>query len=95
MYASVSCKNPPCKVIDFALCRREKERRRRERLYFLLAIVPQRLSLASLVLYGVLRLLFAADVPFSYYMGPLTLLWPAAFFFLLLSYVSDLFLWKE
>lgn len=94
MSALVSCKRPPCKVIDFASVRREKERRRRERLYYLMAIVPQRLSLASLVLYGLLRLLFAADVPFSYYMGPLTLLWPAAFFFLLISYISDLFLWE-
>jgi len=96
MYASAPCNPTTCKVIDFAAYRRrEKARLRKERLYFLLAIIPQHLSLASLLLYAVLRLLLAPEVPFSYYMGPLTLLWPAAFFFLLISYVADLFLWEE
>ena len=95
MYAS-TCKTTSCKVIDFSACRRrEKARARKERLYFLLATVPQYLSLASLVLYAVLRVLLAPEVPFSYYMGPLSLLWPAAFFFLLTSYVADILLWEE
>jgi hypothetical protein len=96
MYASASCKPTSCKVIDFAACRRrEKERLRKERLYFCLAIVPQYLSLASLLLYALLRLLLAGSVPFSYYMGPLTLLWPASFFFLLTSYIADILLWED
>lgn len=96
MYASAPCKPASCKVIDFAAYRRrEKARIRKERLYFFLAVIPQYLSLAALVLYGVLRLLFAADVPFSYYVGPLTLLWPAAFFLLLTSYVADILLWED
>jgi len=96
MYASAPCKPTSCKVIDFAAYRRrEKARLRRERLYFCLAIIPQYLSLASLLLYAVLRLLLAPTVPFSYYMGPLTLLWPAAFFFLLTSYLADIFLWED
>ena len=85
-----------CTVIDFAARRRERERqRRRQQLYFLLALVPQRLALAALVLYGVLRLLLAPEVPFSYYTGPLSTLWPLAFLLLLVSYVSDGLLWQE
>ena len=85
-----------CTVIDFAARRRERERERRRALwYFLLALVPQRMALAALVLYGVLRLLLAPEVPFSYYTGPLSILWPVAFFLLLISYVSDCLLWRE
>ena len=86
----------PCSVIDLAAYRRERERQRRwARWYFLLALVPQRLALAALVLYGVLRLRLAAEVPFSYYTGPLCLLWPLAFVLLLVSYISDCILWRE
>ena len=85
-----------CTVIDFSACRRGRARtRRRQRLYFLLALVPQRLALAALILYGILRLLLAPEVPFSYYTGPLWALWPLAFLFLLVSYISDCVLWWE
>ena len=87
---------PTCTMIDFTARRRERERqRRRQQLYFLLALVPQRLALAALVLYGVLRLLLAPEVPFSYYTGPLSILWPLAFCLLLTSYISDCLLWRE
>ena len=86
----------PCVVIDWNTRRRERERARRQaRRYFLLALVPQRLALAALVLYGILRPLAAPEVPFSYYTGPLSILWPLAFLFLLVSYISDLLLWRE
>ena len=56
-----------CSMFDLASSRREKAReRRRARRYFLLALVPQRLALAALILYGILRLLLAPEVPFSY-----------------------------
>ena len=85
-----------CTVIDFSACRRGRARtRRRQRLYFLLALVPQRLALAALALYAVLRLVLAAEVPFSYYIGPLSLLWPLALLLLLVSYVSDCLLWQD
>ena len=85
-----------CTVIDLARHRRQRARiRRRQRLYFLLALIPQRLALAALVLYGVLRLLLAPGVPFSYYTGPLSALWPLAFVLLLTSYVSDCLLWRD
>ena len=72
-----------------------RRRRRRERLYRLLALLPQDLSLGLLILYGVLRLLLAPQVPFSYYTGPLSILWPLAFLSLLTSYISDCVLWRE
>ena len=85
-----------CSMIDLASYRREKAReRRRARRYFLLALVPQRLALAALILYGILRLQLAPEVPFSYYTGPLWALWPLAFLFLLVSYISDCVLWWE
>ena len=70
-----------------------RRRRRRERLYRLLALLPQDLSLGLLILYGVLRLLLAPQVPFSYYVGPLTLLWPASFLLLTVSYTAHCLLW--
>ena len=42
-----------------------------------------------------LRLLLTPQVPFSCYIGPLSVLWPLAFGLLLLSYVSDCLLWRE
>ena len=85
-----------CAVIDFTACRRKKARQRRmQRLYFLLALVPQRLTLSVLALYGVLRLVLTPQVPFSYYTGPLSALWPLAFLLLLTSYISDCILWRE
>ena len=87
---------PTCKVIDLNEYRRKRAAaRRREMMYYWLAIVPQRLSLGTLLLYGLLRLLLARDIPFAYYAGPLSMLWPVAFIFLVISYVSDLFLWEE
>ena len=87
---------PTCTVICLAERRREREQTRRQaRRYFLLALVPQRLALAALILYGILRLLLAPEVPFSYYTGPLWALWPLAFLFLLVSYISDCVLWWE
>ena len=85
-----------CTIIDLAACRRQRARaRRQQRLYFLLALVPQRLALAALALYGVLRLLLAPEVPFSYYTGPLSALWPLAFLLLLTSYAADCALWRD
>jgi len=85
-----------CKVIDIrSYYHRQALRRRRETAYFLLAVVPQYLSLGALVLYGLLRVTLAGHIPFSYYVGPLTLLWPISFFFLLTSYVCDILLWEE
>ena len=55
---------PTCTVIDFTAHRRMRVRERRRALwYFLLALLPQRLALAVLGLYGVLRLLLAPEVP--------------------------------
>ncbi len=85
-----------CNVIDLTACRRERARdQRRQRWYVLLALVPQRLSAAVLALYAALRLLLTPQVPFSCYIGPLSVLWPLAFGLLLLSYVSDCLLWRE
>ena len=85
-----------CTVIDLEAYRRERaRRRRRERLYYLLAIVPQRLCLGTLVLYALLRAVAAPEVPLTCYTGPLFLLWPLAFLFLLVSYVSDWLLWED
>lgn len=96
MYTAACTPRKQGKVIDLAEARRrERAAQRRDRWYFLLAVVPQYLSLAALALYALLRVTVAAAVPFSYYMGPLTVLWPAAFLLLLLSYVSDLLLWRE
>ena len=84
-----------CKVIPFRTSQAVRRERRWERIYFLFARLPQYLSLGALALYAVLRLLLVPEVPFSYYIGPLSVLWPLSFFLLLLSYVSDLLLWRE
>lgn len=81
-----------CKVVSFQAVRR---RERRERLYVVFALIPQYLALGTLVLYGLLRLALTPQVPFSYYIGPLTMLWPLAYLFLLVSYVADKLLWEE
>lgn len=84
-----------CTVIPLESHRQNRAQRRREKLYYLLAIIPQRLSLGTLILYALLRVLIAPDLPLTYYTGPLFLLWPLAFFFLLVSYISDWLLWEE
>lgn len=84
-----------CAVIQLESRLRDRARRRRQVLYYLLAIIPQRLCLGTLVLYALLRLLVAPDLPLTYYTGPLFLLWPLAFLFLLVSYISDRLLWEE
>lgn len=85
-----------CTVIQLESRLRDRaRRRRREILYYLLAIIPQRLCLGTLALYALLRLLVAPDLPLTYYTGPLFLLWPLAFLFLLVSYISDWLLWEE
>lgn len=81
------------KVISFRTAQRHQARR--ERLYFLLALLPQYLSLGALVLYALLRLLLTPRVPLSCYTGPLTLLWPLAYLLLLVSFVSDQLLWQD
>jgi len=58
-------------------------------LYFYFALLPQYMALGTLVLYGLLRLLLTPHVPFSYYVGPLSILWPVAYVFLLVSYTAD------
>ena len=73
----------------------QRRQARRERLYFLLALLPQYLSLGALTLYALLRLLLAPEIPFSCYTGPLVLLWPAAYLLLLLSFLSDRLLWED
>ena len=70
-------------------------RERREKLYVIFALTPQYMALGALLLYALLRVLLTPQVPFSYYVGPLVLLWPAAYLLLLLSYVSDKLLWDE
>lgn len=84
-----------CTVIQLESHRQSRAQRRREKLYYLLAIIPQRLALGTLILYALLRVLIAPDLPPTYYTGPLFLLWPLAFFFLLVSYISDWLLWEE
>lgn len=81
-----------CEVISFRAAQR---RCRRERLYVLFALTPQYMALGALVLYALLRLLLTPHVPFTYYIGPLTLLWPAAYLLLLVSYVADKLLWDD
>ena len=82
-----------CRVLEFPGAARRR-RRRRQRLYFFLAVVPQDLSLGVLALYGLLRLLLTPQIPFSYYLGPLTLLWPLAFLLLAVSYTAHCLLWE-
>lgn len=84
------------RVIDLTPYLEENRRsRRRDQLYTLLALRTQQLSAAALALYGLLRLTVCRSAPVGQYSGPLSLLWPAAFFLLLTSYVSDWLLWRE
>ena len=69
--------------------------RRRRQMHTVFALWTQYLSLAALLLYGLLRLTLCADVALGRYSGPLAVLWPIAFVLLLTSYVSDLLLWRE
>lgn len=86
----------PARVIDLTPYLEEERRsRRQDRLYALLALWPQQLSAAALALYGLLRLTVCRSIPLGQYSGPLSVLWPAAFFLLLTSYVSDRLLWRE
>ena len=84
------------KVIDLtphlAQMRRD---RRRDQMHMIFALWTQRMCVGVLVLYGLLRLTIFDDAPLGRYSGPLAVLWPVAFFLLLISYVSDLLLWQE
>ena len=73
------------KVIDLTPCLR---RRRRAALYAPLALWAQYLSLAVLVLYGLLRLVICPGTPLGAYSGPLFLLWPLSYLLLLTSWVT-------
>ncbi len=84
------------RVIDLTPYLEENRRsRRRDQLYTVLALRTQQLSAAVLALYGLLRLTVCRGVPVGQYSGPLSVLWPTAFFLLLTSYVSDRLLWQE
>ncbi len=74
------------KVIDLTPCLR----RRRAALYAPLALWTQYLSLAVLVLYGLLRLAVCPETPLGAYSGPLFLLWPLSYLLLLTSWVTDM-----
>ncbi len=67
----------PGKVIDLTPCLR-----RRAALYAPLALWTQYLSLAVLVLYGLLRLVICPGTPLGAYSGPLFLLWPVSYLLL-------------
>lgn len=87
----------PSKVIDLTpyLRARSRQARRREWMYTVLALWSQYLSLGALLLYGLLRAAVCPHIPLGAYSGPLAALWPASFLLLLISYVSDLLLWRE
>ncbi len=86
----------PQKVIDLTPYLVQTRRaRRRDQLYTVLALWTQYLSLAVLILYGLLRLTVCRGAALGCYSGPLALLWPLSFALLLTSYVSDLLLWRE
>jgi hypothetical protein len=84
------------RVLDFgayALPLRARERRfrraqeRYEALYTLLALYPERAGAVCLALYFALRFTVCHSVAFGSYYGALTLLLPAAWGLVLLSYV--------
>ena len=70
---STAAVQSPCVVISFRAAQR---RERREKLYVIFALTPQYMALGALLLYALLRVLLTPQVPFSYYVGPLVLLWP-------------------
>lgn len=80
----------PSKVID--LTARLRQARHRQ-ICILLALWSQYLSLAVLVLYGLLRAVVCCGTPLGTYCGPLVLLWPLSYALLLASWGTDL-LWK-
>ncbi len=80
----------PSKVID--LTARLRQARHRQ-ICILLALWSQYLSLAVLVLYGLLRAVVCCNTPLGTYCGPLVLLWPLSYALLLASWGTDL-LWK-
>ena len=80
----------PSKVID--LTARLRQARLRQ-ICMLLALWSQYLSLAVLVLYGLLRAVVCCGTPLGTYCGPLVLLWPLSYALLLASWGTDL-LWK-
>jgi len=84
------------KVIDLTPHLAQARRSRlRDRMYTVLALWTQYMSLGALVLYALLRLTLFDAAPLGRYSGPLALLWPISFALLLTSYVSDLLLWQE
>lgn len=89
----------PAKIIDLSPYLKQscpdREDRRRALAHTLLALWTQYLSLATLVLYGLLRLLACPQVPPGAYSGPLALLWPLSYLLLLVSYIADKVLWRE
>lgn len=86
----------PSKVIDLTpYLDRARQERRRDRLYTICALWTQYLSLAVLLLYGLLRMTVCRHVALGCYSGPLALLWPVSFVLLLTSYLSDRLLWRE
>lgn len=89
---STAAVQSPCVVISFRAAQR---RERREKLYVIFALTPQYMALGALLLYALLRVLLTPQVPFSCYVGPMVLLWPAAYLLLLLSYVADKLLWDD
>ena len=85
----------PSNVIDLTpYLAKARQDRRRDRLYTVCALWTQYMSLAALVLYGLLRLTVCRHVALGCYSGPLALLWPLSFALLLTSYLSDLLLWR-
>ena len=68
---------------------------RREALRDRIPLWTQYLSLGALALYGLLRAALCPGAPLGAYSGPLALLWPASFFLLLASCVSDQLLWRR
>ena len=74
----------PGKVIDLTPCLR-----RRAALYAPLALWAQYLSLAVLVLYGLLRLVICPGTPLGAYSGPLFLLGPLSYLLLLTCWFTD------
>lgn len=86
----------PSKVIDLTpYFIQERRTGRREWLHTVLALWTQYLSLAVLVLYGLLRLTVCRGAALGCYSGPLALLWPLSFALLLTSYLADRLLWRE
>ena len=84
------------KVIDLSpYLAKARRDRRRDRLYTIFALWTQYLSLAALLLYGLLRLTVCRAAAPGCYSGPLAVLWPISFALLLTSYLSDLLLWRD